>query len=82
MVGLTKLSARLAELHARHLAVANELFDDAAILHHVTTEVSGACDELRGVLTSVAILQELTPRGADRVTAAGELLWERRSSRR
>ena len=35
------------------------------------------CDELRGVLTSVAILQELTPRGADRVTAAGELLSSR-----
>ena len=75
--GIEQVERHLAELQARHLAVVNELFEDAAIPPEVTAEVTGACDELRGVLTSVAILRELTPRGADRVTAAGELLSSR-----
>ena len=41
------------------------------------TTILGECDELRSVLHSVAVLRELTPRGADRVAAAGELMSSR-----
>ncbi|MBA3641981.1 MAG: aspartate kinase [Acidobacteria bacterium] len=75
--GIEQVERHLPELQSRHLAVVNELFADAAIACDIAAEVTRACDELRGVLTSVAILQELTPRGADRVTAAGELLSSR-----
>jgi aspartate kinase len=67
---------RLAALQARHREVVDELFEprDAA---GVWADVAHECDELRGVLTSVAVLQELTPRGSDRVAAAGELMSSR-----
>ena len=75
--GIEQVERHLAELQSRHLAVVHELFEDEPVVRDVTLEITHACDELRGVLTSVAILRELTPRGADRVTAAGELLSSR-----
>ena len=40
-------------------------------------EVRGECQSLRTVLTSVAVLHEITPRGLDRVAGAGELMSSR-----
>ena len=68
---------RIAGLQARHREVVDALFESPAAAADVWADVAQVCDELRGVLTSVAILRELTPRGADRVTAAGELMSSR-----
>ena len=43
----------------------------------VREAIRGQCEELRAVLHSVAVLRELTPRGEDRVVAAGELMSSR-----
>ncbi len=75
--GIEQVDRHVAELEARHQAVATELFEGEAVARAISASIAATFDELRGVLTSVAILQELTPRGADRVTAAGELLSSR-----
>jgi len=75
--GAGSVERHMAEIESRHLTVVNQLFGVTPAAHDLTREVARTCAELRGVLTSVAILQELTPRGADRVTAAGELLSSR-----
>ncbi len=62
-------------IHARHAEALAELFESGA--PDVAQEVSRECEELRAVLGSVAVLRELTPRGADRVSAAGELMSSR-----
>lgn len=75
---LDDVERRVAALQRRHVEVIAELFaacPNAA--PHLSRDVAAECGELRGVLTSVAILRELTPRGADRVAAAGELMSSR-----
>lgn len=67
---------RVAAIEARHRAVIDALLEgrpQAALWR----EVAGDLSDLRAVLASVAILQELTPRGTDRVVAAGELISSR-----
>ena len=72
------IESRVDAMEARHRDVVRDL------LGHDTTEAAAAvaaittqCDELRAVLRSVAVLRELTPRGADRVVASGELMSSR-----
>jgi len=74
---LEDVEFRIAGLQARHREVVDALFESPAAAADIWADVAQVCDELRGVLTSVAILQELTPRGSDRVTAAGELMSSR-----
>ena len=68
---------RIASIQARHRLVVDALFGPAEPPDDLWRDVARECDELRAVLASVAILQELTPRGADRVVAAGELMSSR-----
>jgi aspartate kinase len=75
--GLEDVERRISAVQARHRAVVDELFQVPGAAAEVWSDVARECDELRGVLTSVAILRELTPRGADRVAAAGELMSSR-----
>jgi aspartate kinase len=68
----------VASIEARHRAVVDELFGrDSSAVTDVWGDVISHLQDLRNVLTSVAILRELTPRGADRVAAAGELMSSR-----
>lgn len=70
---------RVAEIEDRHRTVVEELFDEDTVAdrERVWREVQQPCADVRAVLTSVAVLRELTPRGADRVAAAGELMSSR-----
>jgi len=69
------VESRIRGVEARHGAVVGEIFRVQAddLLAHISSEF----DEMRSVLRSVAVLRELTQRGADRVTAAGELMSSR-----
>lgn len=63
-------------VRSRHWTVVRELFQhegDAQLLAQLAHEI----DDVRAVLTSVGVLHELTPRGTDRVAAAGELMSSR-----
>jgi aspartate kinase len=63
-------------IRSRHWNVVRELFQhegDAQLLAELAHEI----DDVRAVLTSVGVLHELTPRGTDRVAAAGELMSSR-----
>lgn len=66
---------RVLDIQERHRAVVDELCGDDR--DAVWTDVRRHCEDVRAVLTSVAVLRELTPRGADRVAAAGELMASR-----
>jgi aspartate kinase len=70
------VEARIASIRERHDRAVSQLFagSTAAELQRYVAEV---CNDVRAVLTSVSVLQELTPRGADRVVAAGELMSSR-----
>ena len=88
---VNEVERRLGALEARHRAVVDELFrlkaeateledgssgsrlQAADLRRHISAE----SDELQTVLRSVAVLRELTPRGSDRVVAAGESLSSR-----
>lgn len=72
-----EVERRVAALQGRHEVTLDALFESAGIAADLRRDVAAECDELRAVLTSVAVLQELTPRGADRVMAAGELMSSR-----
>jgi aspartate kinase len=65
---------RIAAIQERHRAVVGELF---AAPERLWSELAADCEDVRAVLTSVSVLRELTPRGADRVAAAGELMSSR-----
>ena len=63
-------------VRSRHWSVVRQLFQhegDAQLLAELAHEI----DDVRAVLTSVGVLHELTPRGTDRVAAAGELMSSR-----
>ena len=71
---LADVDRRVTELLHRHQAIVDELsVADDQLLPQVRRD----CDDVRAVLRSVAVLHELTPRGADRVAAAGELMSSR-----
>ena len=73
-----EIERRVPAIEARHRQAVAELFaDDSAAAETVLTAIRTHCEELRAVLGSVAVLRELTPRGADRVVAAGELMSSR-----
>ena len=68
----------VASIETRHRAVVQDLFgDDSSATTDVWTLVSHYLHDVRSVLSSVLILKELTPRGTDRVAAAGELMSSR-----
>jgi aspartate kinase len=68
----------VATIETRHRLLVEELLaTDAGAVADVWADVLPHLDDLRNVLTSVAVLRELTPRGADRVAAAGELMSSR-----
>ena len=83
------VEARVAKLRDRHRSVIEDLFGDLAerppeggstkhaFVSTLREHIDGVCDDVLAVLTSVAVLRELTPRGADRVAAAGELMSSR-----
>jgi aspartate kinase len=75
--GVERVDRHVADVQARHGALVDERFASSPAAGRLQEELARECDQLRGVLTSVAILQELTPRGSDRVAAAGELMSSR-----
>jgi aspartate kinase len=58
----------------RHIDVAKECIHDQDILRKVVGELEEISSEMRGILTSVARLRELTPRSKDFVLSFGERL--------
>jgi aspartate kinase len=85
---LAGLERRVAVLEEQHRSVVDQLFGSGApglpaeggrdgANAPLWTELLRHCDDVRAVLTSVAVLHELTSRGADRVAAAGELMSSR-----
>ena len=60
--GIDQADQHVARLESRHHAVVKDLFGDDAIAREISSSITATFDDLRGVLTSVAILQELTPR--------------------
>ena len=74
---IAEVKARVLAIEARHQAVIDELFGGTPEAAWLWADVSAELDDLRSVLTSVAVLRELTPRGADRVAASGELMSSR-----
>lgn len=70
---------RVFDIEQRHRIVVEELLEgrperDA---DQALRDVLQCCEDVMAVLTSVAVLRELTPRGTDRVAAAGELMSSR-----
>jgi aspartate kinase len=61
----------------RHLTAIETLVGDRAAREEVTARVLEQFDELRAMLTALAILREASPRSLDSVAAAGELLSSR-----
>ena len=73
-----EIERRVSEIEARHRQAVAQLFaDEPVAAETVLPAIRSQCEELRAVLGSVAVLRELTPRGADRVVAAGELMSSR-----
>ena len=66
----------LDELRIRHESAAAELLSDAS-RGPVIAALGAQVDDLRAVLTAVAILQEASPRSLDGLAAAGELMSSR-----
>ena len=71
------IEARVDAIEVRHREAVQGLLGQHADAESVLAAVTSQCGELRAVLRSVAVLRELTPRGADRVVAAGELMSSR-----
>jgi aspartate kinase len=78
---LEDATRRVVTVQDRHNAAVDELFSVDAFPvppdGGLALAIAHTCDDVRAVLTSVAVLRELTPRGADRVAAAGELMSSR-----
>jgi hypothetical protein len=65
-------------IEARHLETIHRLGCDGPLDgENLTGAIRAECGSLRTVLTSVGVLREITPRGLDRVAAAGELMSSR-----
>jgi aspartate kinase len=77
---IEEVEPRVAAIEARHQQTIEQLFDgspERASESALLGAIAAQCEELIAVLRSVAVLRELTPRGADRVIAAGELMSSR-----
>jgi aspartate kinase len=70
------VDAHMSRIEGRHEDAISQLFA-AHRCDPLRRYVSGVCSDVRAVLTSVAVLRELTPRGEDRIAAAGELMSSR-----
>jgi len=70
------VEARIDGIRERHDRALSQLFAGGAP-EQLQLHIAEVCNDVRAVLASVSVLQELTPRGADRVAAAGELLSSR-----
>jgi len=66
-------SGAISAVEARHRAVIDALGQPGDLAFEIERE----CADVRAVLASVSVLQEITPRGMDRVAAAGELMSSR-----
>jgi len=65
-------------IEARHLeVVASFARSPGCDIQALSDEIRRECRDLTTVLSSVAVLREITPRGLDRVAAAGELMSSR-----
>ena len=71
------MAAGVDDVLKRHLAAIETLVGDPATRAAVTTTVTAEFEELRAMLTALAILREASPRSLDSVAAAGELLSSR-----
>ena len=73
-----EIERHVSAIEARHGQAVTQLFaDEPGAAETVLPAIHSHCEELRAVLGSVAVLRELTSRGADRVVAAGELMSSR-----
>ena len=75
---VAEIDGRVDAIEIRHRSAVQALFvADGSAAGPLLEAIATQCEELRAVLRSVAVLRELTPRGADRVVAAGELMSSR-----
>jgi len=65
---------QLAELAEHHRAAARELLDDSEARRELESWLEAQFDEMRTLLSGLAILGELTPRSLDALIAYGERL--------
>jgi aspartokinase/homoserine dehydrogenase 1 len=63
---------RATEFESRHLALIGELIASKRRATQLVTVIRDASREMRSMLESVAVLQELTPRAQDAIVARGE----------
>ncbi len=63
---------RATEFESRHLALISELIASKRRAAELVTMVRDSAREMRSMLESVAVLQELTPRAQDAIVARGE----------
>jgi bifunctional aspartokinase / homoserine dehydrogenase 1 len=66
------IRAALRELRERHYAAIDEALDEPANRHDVGREVATRLEQLRRLLTGVALVGELSPRSRDRIAGWGE----------
>jgi aspartokinase/homoserine dehydrogenase 1 len=66
------IRAALRELRERHYAAIEEALDEPANRHDVGREVATRLEQLRRLLTGVALVGELSPRSRDRIAGWGE----------
>ena len=66
------IRAALRELRERHYAAIEEALDEPADRHDVGREVATRLEQLRRLLTGVALVGELSPRSRDRIAGWGE----------
>jgi aspartate kinase len=71
---LEGLDPVLADLERRHRWALAGCVDEARGHHHLSLDVGGLFEDLRGKLRSIRILGERTPRAADAILAMGETL--------
>ena len=72
-----RLEAVVAEIERRHRWAVAASLETSSRRHDLDLEIDRRLDELRGLLRSLRILGEATPRSADAVLASGELLSSR-----
>lgn len=66
------IRAALRELRERHYAAIEEALDEPGNRHDVGREVATRLEQLRRLLTGVALVGELSPRSRDRIAGWGE----------
>jgi aspartate kinase len=71
------VESRIGSLESRHRAAIETLFSSDAVAQELCRDLAADFADLRAVLKCVSVLREATPRGVDRVAAAGELLSSR-----